>query len=295
MAVLSIQSHVVYGYAGNTAAVFPLQRLGREVWAINTVEFSNHTGYGAWRGQVLGAELVHDLVTGLEERGVLPRCEAVLSGYLGDAEVGRAIIDAVNRVRKSSPGAIYCCDPVMGDVGRGFYVKPGIPEIFKNEVIGLADIITPNHFELEALTGNRVENFDQARRAIDMLHDQGPRVVLVTSYRGKENPPETPHIGMLVSDKTGVYHICTPELPLGAGMAGSGDLTASVFLSRYLETADIKQTLELVTGSVFGILKAVFGAESPGPEKPGTPPELPIIRAQGELTNPSFVFQAQKL
>jgi pyridoxine kinase len=295
MAVLSIQSHVVYGYAGNTAAVFPLQRLGREVWAINTVEFSNHTGYGAWRGKVLGAEMVSELLTGLEERGALPRCEAVLSGYLGDAEVGRAIIDAVKRVRRASPGAVYCCDPVMGDVGRGFYVKPGIPDMFKNEVIGLADIVTPNQFELEALTGIKAENFDAARRAIDTLHQKGPRVVLVTSYRGGENPPEhrgAAHIGMLVSDKTGVYHIRTPELPLGAGMAGSGDLTASVFLSRYLETGDIKGTLEMTTGSVFGILKA---AAECGPEKPGTPPELPIIRAQEELVSPSSVFQAEKL
>jgi pyridoxine kinase len=295
MAVLSIQSHVVYGYAGNTAAVFPLQRLGREVWAINTVEFSNHTGYGAWRGKVLGAELAGELLTGLEERGALPRCEAVLSGYLGDAEVGRAIIDAVKRVRRASPGALYCCDPVMGDVGRGFYVKPGIPEMFRDEVIGLADIITHNQFELEALTGRAVENFDDARRAIDMLHQKGPGVALITSYRGRENPPESggeARIGMLVSDKTGVYHIRTPELPLGTGMAGSGDLTASVFLSRYLETGDVQRTLELTAASVFGILKAAAGS---GPEKPGTPPELPIIRAQDELVSPSSVFQAEKL
>jgi pyridoxine kinase len=293
MAVLSIQSHVVYGYAGNTAAVFPIQRLGRDVWAINTVEFSNHTGYGAWRGKVLGAELVRELVAGLEERGALPRCEAVLSGYLGDAEAGRASMDAVKRVRRAAPGALYCCDPVMGDVGRGFYVKPGIPEIFKNEVIGLADIITPNQFELEALTGIKAENFDEARRAIDALHEKGPRVVLVTSCRAEKNSPEAEggHIGMMVSDGTGAFHIRTPRLPLGAGMAGSGDLTASVFLSRYLETGDIKLTLELTTASVFGILKAASQTGAP----PGTPPELPLIQAQGELTAPSSFFKAEKL
>ncbi|MDR2257561.1 MAG: pyridoxal kinase PdxY [Treponema sp.] len=293
MAVLSIQSHVVYGYAGNTAAVFPLQRLGREVWAINTVEFSNHTGYGSWRGKILGAELVGDLVTGLEERGALSRCEAVLSGYLGDAEVGRAIIEAVNRVRKQAPGALYCCDPVMGDLGRGFYVKPGIPDMFKNEVITLADIITPNQFELEALTGVKTESLDDARRAIDTLHERGPRVVLVTSYRGRA-PEDTrdSHIDMLVSDKTGVYRIRTPELPLGAGVAGSGDLTASIFLSRYLETADVKTTLEQTTGSVFGILEAAFRTGHPNPSGPR---ELPIIQAQHELTAPSHVFRAHKL
>jgi pyridoxine kinase len=293
MAVLSIQSHVVYGYAGNTAAVFPLQRLGREVWAINTVEFSNHTGYGAWRGKILGAELVGELVTGLEERGALPRCEAILSGYLGDAAVGRSIIDAVNRVRNQSPGALYCCDPVMGDLGRGFYVKPDIPDMFKNEVITLADIITPNQFELETLTGLRTENLNDARRAIDTLHEKGPRVVLVTSYRGHDpEDAQDSHIDMLVSDKTGIYRIRTPELPLGTGVAGSGDLTASVFLSRYLETADVKTTLEQTTGSVFGVLEAAFRAVHPDSSGPR---ELPIVQAQQELTAPSHIFRAHKL
>ena len=288
MAILSIQSHVVYGYAGNTAAVFPMQRLGREVWAINTVEFSNHTGYGAWRGTVLGGELVHELVTGLEERGVLSRCEAVLSGYLGDAAVGRGIIDAVGRVRSASPGAQYCCDPVMGDVGRGFYVKPDIPGIFKNELIPLADIVTPNQFELEAISGLETRTIENARRAIDMIHAKGPSIVLVTSYRSGEDSGQ---IGMLASDKNGIYSISTPDLPIGTGMAGSGDLTASVFLSRYLETGDIQKTLELCTASIFGILQASWQTC----EKQAALLELRIIETQQELDSPSHFFRAHKL
>ncbi|GHU03976.1 pyridoxal kinase PdxY [Spirochaetia bacterium] len=282
MAVLSIQSHVVYGYAGNTSAVFPLQRLGREVWAINTVEFSNHTGYGKWTGRLLGAELAAELVQGLEDRGALSHCEAVLSGYLGDAEVGRTIMDAVKRVKKASPGALYCCDPVMGDVGRGFYVKPDIPAIFRDEVIGLADILTPNQFELEALTGLTILSLDDARRAIAMLHQKGPAVVLVTSFKGEDSPPD--HIEMLVSDGAKLYRIRTPELPLGAGMAGSGDLTAAVFLSRYLETRDIKRTLELTAASVFGIMEATYKAGSR---------ELYTVLVQDELVSPANSFEAR--
>ena len=296
MAVLSIQSHVVYGYAGNTAAVFPLQRLGREVWAINTVEFSNHTGYGAWRGTVLGAELAAELVTGLEERGVLGGCEAVLSGYLGDAAVGRAIIDAVARVRKEAPGALYCCDPVMGDVGRGFYVKPDIPDMFKNELIPLADIVTPNQFELEALTGLATGSIDQARKAIGQLHEKGPSIVLVTSYRDGDAPAagKGPRISMLASDKTGLYRISTPELPLGTIVAGSGDLTASVFLSRYLETGDIRKTLELCTATVYAILEASFRERNRAPA-PAGPMELLIIQNQQELSSPSYTFETVAL
>lgn len=284
MAILSIQSHVVYGHAGNSAAVFPLQRLGREVWAINTVEFSNHTGYGAWRGRVLETDLAGELVEGIADRGVLSQCEAVLSGYMGDAAVGQAVLDAVGRVRKAAPGALYCCDPVMGDVGRGFYVKPGIPDIFKNQVVPQADIVTPNQFELEALTGLKTADLGEARKAVGALHAMGPKVALVTSYRGTDAPEK--HIDMLASDGASVYRIRTPELPFGPGMAGSGDVTAAIFLSRYLETHDIKRTLELTAASIFGIMEATYMAESR---------ELLIIRAQNELESPHLAFEAVRL
>jgi pyridoxine kinase len=284
MSILSIQSHVVYGHAGNSAAVFPLQRLGREVWAINTVEFSNHTGYGAWTGRVLETELAGVLVKGLADRGVLDQCEAVLSGYMGDAAVGQAVTDAVRRVREAAPGALYCCDPVMGDVGRGFYVKPGIPEIFKNQVVPLADIVTPNQFELEALTGFNTADLGEARKAISALHAMGPGVALVTSYRGNDAPEK--HIDMLASDGASVYRIRTPELPFGPGMAGSGDLTTAVFLSRYLETRDVKRTLELTAASIFGIMEATYMAQSR---------ELLLVSAQNELVSPHFAFEAVSL
>jgi pyridoxine kinase len=293
MAVLSIQSHVVYGYAGNTAAVFPMQRLGREVWAINTVEFSNHTGYGSWKGKVLGGELAEELVTGLEERGALSRCEAVLSGYLGDAAVGRAVTGAVRTVRSVAPNALYCCDPVMGDVGRGFYVKPDIPELFRNELVPLADIITPNQFELEALTGIETSTIDSARRAVDLIHEKGPRIALVTSFRSGNSSGQ---IEMLASDKSGMYVITTPELPIAAGMAGSGDITASVFLSRYLETGDVKRTLELCTASIFGIIEASWQAyQDSFKEAAAGPMELRIIQSQQELDSPSRFFEARRL
>jgi len=280
--VLSIQSHVVYGYAGNTAAVFPMQRLGREVWAVNTVEFSNHTGYGAWKGKVLGAQLVLDLVKGLEDRGVLSKCDAVLSGYLGDGEIGKAVVDAVKKVRACSPGALYACDPVMGDSGRGIYVKDDIPDIFKRELVPLADIITPNLFELETLTGiNNINNIDAAKSAINALHEMGPSIVLLTSFKEKEG-----QIGMIVSDKKNIYIVNTPELPLECNVAGTGDMTTAVFLSRYLETKNIKKSLELCISSVYGILKAGYGISKM---------ELNLTEAQKEFDFPSNLFEAREL
>jgi len=305
MAVLSIQSHVVFGYAGNTAAVFPLQRLGREVWAINTVEFSNHTGYGSWKGRVLGADFTSELFTGLEERGVLHRCEAVLSGYLGDASVGRVIIDAVKKVRKENPSSLYCCDPVMGDSGRGLYVKPDIPDMFRNEVIPLADIVCPNQFELEMLTGIKIKTLSDGIRAINSMHELGPSIVLVTSFKEKDG-----ELSMLASrretrvsettanlkdstGKTKIYKIITPELPIGHNIAGTGDMTASVFLSRYLETGNLEKTLELCTASVFGILEASMRAASL--KEKNELMELKIIDAQEQLASPSHYFKAEKI
>jgi pyridoxine kinase len=283
MAILSIQSHVVYGHAGNSAAVFPLQKLGHTVWAINTVEFSNHTGYGAWTGRVLDAALAGELVQGLADRGVLFKTEAVLSGYMGDAGVGKAVLDAVERVRAENPDAVYCCDPVMGDVGRGFYVKPGIPEMFKNEVIPKADIVTPNQFELEALTGIKVVDMDSAHKAILSLHAMGPKVVLVTSFKGAGDAENKPHIDMVVSNGEDLFRSRTPELFFPFSMAGSGDLTAAVFLSHFLKMKNVKRALERTTGSVYGIMSATCRAKSR---------ELLIIEAQEELLRPGFIFEA---
>jgi pyridoxine kinase len=255
--------------------------MGHEVWAINTVEFSNHTGYGSWTGQWLPPQLTRDLVRGLSERGVLGQADAVLSGYMGDAETGSAVLDAVQQVKDANPAAFYCCDPVMGDVGRGLYVKPGIPEIFKNEIVKCADIVTPNQFELEILTGIDTSAPESARKAVRALHALGPKIALITSFNVQAG--SEPRISMLASDGKEMFITTTPELSFPPGMAGSGDLTAALFLSHYLETRDIKRTLELTTGSIFAVMEATFKANSK---------ELLTIAAQDELVSPSHSFDA---
>src|SRR5688500_7063812 len=172
--ILSIQSSVAYGYVGNSAAVFPLQRLGHEVWPVITVHFSNHTGYGAWRGPMLDPADVREVIAGIEDRGVLGTADAVLSGYQGDPAVGAVILDAVERVKAANPDAVYCCDPVMGDVGRGMFVRPGIPEFMRDEVVPRADIITPNHFELDFLAGRETRTPEDLLAAVDEVRDRGP-------------------------------------------------------------------------------------------------------------------------
>src|SRR6516165_11466422 len=179
--VLSIQSWVACGNVGNTAALFPLQRLGCETWSLNTVAFSNQTGYGKWRGTTVPAGEIATLFEGIAELGVLPRCDAVLSGYLGDAEIGSVLLDIVERVKAANPRALFACDPVMSDFGPGWYVRAGVPEFYRDRAIAVADIVTPNRFELEWLTGRRIGTLAEASAAAAALQKQGPGIVLVTS------------------------------------------------------------------------------------------------------------------
>jgi len=284
MAILSIQSHVAYGYVGNRAATFPLQRLGHEVWAINTVQFSNHSGYGKWRGLVFEPAHVGEVVTGIAERGVLASCEAVLSGYMGNADSGEAILDAVRRVREANPNALYCCDPVMGDVGRGVFVRPDIPDFMRARTVPAADIVIPNHFELELLTGREVRTLKEALDAAAALRALGPKVVLVTSLRRDDAPPAT--IEMLATTDDTAWLISTPLLPIDPPVNGAGDAVSALFLAHYLETKDVRVALERMAASIFGVLAVTHAA--------GTR-ELQLVKAQQEYVEPSRRFVAERV
>ncbi len=199
MNILSIQSHVAYGHVGNAAATFPMQRLGHEVWPIHTVQFSNHTGYGAWRGQVFDAGLIVECVDGIADRGVLGQCDGVLSGYMGSADTGAAILGAVARVRDANPQALYCCDPVIGDIGRGIFVRPGIAEFMRDKAVPAADVVTPNQFELDLLCGFGTGTEQSLRRGVASVHAGGPKAVLVTSYQGESTPSDA--VDLVASDR----------------------------------------------------------------------------------------------
>ncbi|HEV7874178.1 MAG TPA: pyridoxal kinase PdxY, partial [Enterovirga sp.] len=190
MNILSIQSHVAFGHVGNASATFPMQRLGHEVWPIHTVQFSNHTGYGSWTGRVFDGLAVEELVDGIAARGVLPSCDGILSGYMGSADIGQAILGTVARVRTANPDALYCCDPVIGDVGRGVFVRPGIPEFMRDLAVPAADIVTPNQFELDFISGRSSATLADAKAALAAVQNAGPRVVLVTSLHTDTTPPD---------------------------------------------------------------------------------------------------------
>ncbi|MFG1372473.1 pyridoxal kinase PdxY [Xanthobacter oligotrophicus] len=279
MNLLSIQSHVAYGHVGNASAVFPLQRLGVEVWAINTVQFSNHTGYGAWRGQVFDAAVIGELVEGITERGVLPRCDGVLSGYMGSADIGAAILDAVARVKAANRNAAYCCDPVIGDVGRGIFVRPGIPELMRDLAVPAADVITPNQFELELLSGRACAFLDDAIAACDALHARGPKVILVTSLNVAETPPDC--IDLIASGPDGRFLVRTPRLAVS--LNGAGDAIAALFFFHVQRTGSTAEAVSAAASSIYGVLERTEKAQSR---------ELLLVEAQDEFVRPSRLFPA---
>lgn len=284
MNILSIQSWVAYGHVGNASAVFPLQRLGAEVWTINTVQFSNHTGYGHWTGQVFTGEAVRELVDGIAAREVLHRCDAVLSGYMGDAAIGEAILHAVARVRSENPRAVYCCDPVIGDVEEGVYVRPGIEEFLRDHALPQADIATPNRFELERLTGLGCATLEQAKAAASrlggMLRPDGMQSVLLTSLDTADTPGD--HLDLMAAEAGRFYLLRTPRLPIAVN--GAGDAIAALFLFHRLQTGDVVEALELAGSSVHGLLRRTAEAGAR---------EILTVAAQDEFVTPSMRFTAQ--
>jgi pyridoxine kinase len=280
--ILSIQSHVAYGHVGNSAAVFALQRLGCEVWPVHTVQFSNHTGYGAWKGEVFSAGAIGDVVDGIAARGVLGSCDGVLSGYVGSVETGAAILGAVAKVTAANPDAAYCCDPVIGNRARGVFVHPGLCEFFRDRAVPAARIVTPNHFELDRLAARDTASMRDISAAIDALHACGPRVILVTSVAADETPEG--HVDIVASDGAAQFLVRTPKLATPAN--GAGDVIAALFLYHYLRGGAVAAALARATSGVFGLLRRTLAAGAP---------ELALIAGQDELVAPSELFVPQRI
>jgi len=277
--VLSVQSRVAYGHVGNAAAVFPLQCLGIEAWALDTVAFSNHTGHGKWRGDIVAAESVAALFEGIADLGVLPSIDAVLSGYIGTAETGAVLLDIVARVRAANPRARFCCDPVIGDVDTGSYVRDGVAEFFRDAALALADIVTPNRFELEFLTGREIASLPDAAEAAASLRGRGPEIVLVTSLDAVPG-----HLTMLASGPDGAWAVDTPHLP--AMLNGCGDVTAALFLGHLLNGAGPGDALSRTAASMFAVIETTLGLGRY---------ELALVAAREELAHPSRVFTPRRL
>lgn len=283
--VLSIQSHVAFGHVGNAAAVFTLQRQGIEVINIHTVQFSNHTGYGAVKGQVFSAEHIRDVLQGIKERGALGRCQAVLSGYLGDASIGQAVLDAVAEVRALNPDADYLCDPVMGDVGRGIYVQPAIPEVMREQVLPAASIITPNRFEFELLTQQTVTSLNDAIEHARELITRLPhlRCVTITSLDTPDIPTDELYTVAVTAEQA--WYVASPKLPVEPLPTGLGDTFSAVMLGRLVQGDALPEALSHAVSTLSALLSRTENGQR----------DLPLIAAQEMIVAPAPRYSAVAL
>lgn len=280
MAILSIQSHVTYGHVGNSAAVFALQRLGHETWPIHTVNFATHTGHGAPVGSATPAAAIRETVDRLDSLGVLGRCAAVLSGYVRDAATGEAIRETALLIRTRNPAALWCCDPVMGDSGRGLFVPDEVAEFFREHAKG-ADILTPNVFELERLTGITVANDAALLAAGRALLAKGTKEVVVTSVPGRE----AGEIRAACLTREEAWIVRAPEIALEGRPNGAGDLFAAVYLGRRLGSgtgAEPARALAHAAAAVHGVLSMTEG-------------ELALMAAQEEIVRPRLALVPKRL
>lgn len=283
--ILAIQSHVVFGHAGNSAAEFPMRRLGANVWPLNTVQFSNHTQYGQWTGCVMPPAHLTEIVQGIAAIDQLKRCDAVLSGYLGSAEQGEHILGIVRQVKAANPQAKFFCDPVMGHPEKGCIVAPGVAEFHKRYAMPASDIIAPNLIELEILAGRDVKDVNDAVLAARELIAQGPEIVLVKHLARAGYSQDRFEMLLVTADEA--WHISRPLIDFGARHpVGVGDVTSGLLLVKLLQGASLRDALEHVTAAVYEIMVTT---------KEMGEYELQVVAAQDRIAKPEHCFSATRL
>lgn len=281
--ILSIQSHVVYGHAGNSSAVFPIQRMGFEAWPIHTVQFSNHTQYKeGWTGKAFTAEDINQLVQGISNIGKLGDVEAIITGYQGSAEQCSAVLNTVNAVKEKNPNAIYVCDPVMGSPEKGCIVAPGITENLIQDVMPTADVIVPNQFELAQFVDMQINSIEDAMAACQKALQKGPSIVLVKHLHSLSDDK----FSMMLATQEGCFLAQRPHLKFAKEPVGVGDLISAVFTAGLLQGKSPAESFSHCNSAVYGVLKETSKRNEW---------ELQTIAAQSELVKPSEIFAAKKL
>jgi pyridoxine kinase len=275
MTVISIQSQVVYGHVGNSAAVFPLQACGIDVAAVPAALLSNHPHYPSVRGGVLDAKFVRDLLAGVEERGLVDSCKVLISGYLGSPAIAAAVIDFVRRAKARNPNLLYLCDPVMGDADPGFYVGDDLRALFCEGIIPLADIITPNQFELEHLAGRASATLEGLVAAARGL---GPSTIVVTGVQLQDGSSGI--VRTLAIEPRTAWMVSTPKL--SCRPAGTGDLFAALFAAALVQGLTTGAALSRAVSGVYGVLEETARRQSY---------EMALIASAERMLRPHPLFE----
>ncbi|KAH1187190.1 pyridoxal kinase isoform X1 [Mauremys mutica] len=306
--VLSIQSHVVRGYVGNKAASFPLQVLGFEVDPVNSVQFSNHTGYAHWKGQMLNSDELHELYEGLKLNNV-NHYDYVLTGYTRDASFLATVVDIIQELKLQNSDLVYVCDPVMGDKWNGegsMYVPKEVLPVYRDRVVPVADIITPNQFEAELLTGRKIHTEKEALEVMDMLHAMGPETVVITSsdLQGSLGSDFLIALGSqrkTRADGTKVTQRIRIESPkVDADFVGTGDLFAAMLLAwTHKHPNNLKVACEKTVSAVQHVLQRTIKCAKAHAGKGNKPSraqlELRMVQSKKDIENPEIIIKATEL
>ena len=238
--VISIQSQVVFGHVGNSAALFPMQAAGLEVAAIPTVIFSNTPDYPTLRGRALPPEFFSDLLQGARERGLPERADFILTGYIGSLDVALMVADFVAEAKAVNPRLIYVCDPVMGDAGPGLYVPEAIADVMRDRLLPMADIATPNPFELSWLTGREIATMTDLEQARAFLRIAPGAHLIATGCLLEDTPAG--HIESVILGADGASRHPVEHLPVA--LPGTGDLFAGLIVSGLARGLPLPQSVE---------------------------------------------------
>ncbi|XP_053483463.1 pyridoxal (pyridoxine, vitamin B6) kinase a [Ictalurus furcatus] len=299
--VLSIQSHVVRGYVGNKSATFPLQVLGFEVDSINSVQFSNHTGYEHWKGQVLTADELHVLYEGIKLNKV-NHYDYVLTGYSRDVSFLEMVVDIVQELKSVNPRLVYVCDPVMGDNGS-MYVPEALLPVYRDKVVPVCDIITPNQFEAELLTGRKISTEKDAVEAMDLLHAMGPDTVVITSSDllsslGDQYLVVLGSQNTVTADGSEEKQRIRLDIPkVDAVFVGTGDLFAAMLLAwTHRHPNDLKKACEKTVSVMQHVIKRTitYATEVAGPDRRPSPAqlELRMVQSKADIEDPAVTVNA---
>ncbi len=277
-AILSIQSGIAYGHVGNAAAVFPLQRLGFEVWPVHTVQLGHHPGYGRFRGYRVELEQFSEILDAVLDKAPLDSCAGMLIGYLGDPALADPILRAIDEIGARRPELIFLLDPVIGDDGGGIFVRRGVPEVIRNRLLPRASLITPNRFELALLSERDVDDLDQAVKAAESLLAKGPKLVVAT---GLPDPDDPSALAMLALSSSERLLLRTPKL--ARAFNGTGDAFSALMLGHYCLAADLKSGFERAGNAIYALVELT---ERRGEE------ELSLVAAQDLFAAPDNRFPA---
>ncbi|XXG83783.1 hypothetical protein AAC387_Pa10g1462 [Persea americana] len=290
--VLSIQSHTVQGYVGNKSAVFPLQLLGYDVDPINSVQFSNHTGYPTFKGQVLNGQQLWDLIEGLEANNLLYYTH-LLTGYIGSVSFLNTVLQVVEKLRSINPELTYVCDPVMGDEGK-LYVPSELVSVYREKVVPVASMLTPNQFEAEQLTGFTITSEKDGLEACNALHAAGPSKVVITSVHIEDNLLLIGSHQKAEGLTPEQFKIVIPKIP--TYFTGTGDLMTALLLgwsNRYPNNLD--KASELAVSSLQAVLhRTIRDYQSAGFDPQTSSLEIRLVQSQDDIRNPEVNFKAEK-